>query len=162
MKALKWQLMQIILASDGIILNFFLGGEGTGGQKYHWGRGPLPALEPPLLLCRAWLTFRANIDWLIDWLIDRSIEVRNCRCTLTAVWGRQSRISCRVHSFHWTCSNSSWWTTWPKPCWKAPPTSVTQSAAPTKRSSCKISAIFIFYFSSHLFTAAFCHLYFIQ
>ena len=33
------------LASGGLILNF-LGPH--GGQKFHWGRGPLPPLEPPL------------------------------------------------------------------------------------------------------------------
>ena len=73
MKALKWQLMQIILASDGIILNFFLGGRAQGARNItggvapyaHWNR-PCYCVVLDLLSEQIKL-----IDWLIDWLIDR-------------------------------------------------------------------------------------------
>jgi len=98
MKALTWQLKLSflkILASDGLILNFFWGGD-TGGQKFQWGRPPA-TLEPPLdisvsahksarktklvivdtdftysrmtsLLLFLWVLL-IQINWLIDWLL---------------------------------------------------------------------------------------------
>ena len=47
------------MASDGLILNFFLGG-GMGGRNFTGGRGPpWPPLEQPLVLSRR--PFRSHL-----------------------------------------------------------------------------------------------------